>query len=106
MSLWNSSSQNLGSLEKIELSVTSLPSVQSSQSESKSFASSNNTCGQRTASTHVYEPYGTASRAVGPHRDLEFKDVPRKATSTTSRHLRETAVLVQTAQHGDRHQAA
>lgn len=46
MSLWNSASQNWGSLEKMELSVTSLPSVASSHSESKSFASSSSTCGR------------------------------------------------------------
>lgn len=47
MSLWNSPSQNLGSSEKMELSVTSLPRVESSQSDSTSLASSSSTCGGR-----------------------------------------------------------
>ena len=60
MSLWNSASQNLGSCEKMELSVTSLPWVESSQSESRSFASANNTWRQRNRTCpHGLEPPGT-----------------------------------------------
>lgn len=56
MSLWNSSSQNWGSLEKMELSVTSLPRVASSHSESKSLASSSSTCGRATESPVTPRP--------------------------------------------------
>ena len=45
MSLWNSASQNSGSSEKTELPVTSLPSAESSHSESTSLASSSSACG-------------------------------------------------------------
>jgi len=42
ISLWNSPSQNFGSVENMELSVTWLPNFVSNQSDSKSLASSNN----------------------------------------------------------------